>query len=142
LVIDIMDTQKKNLMDKNYGLVIDIMDTQKKNLMDKNYGGTMRLGVYPCVLKNGTISRKAYGTRKILERHRHRYEFSNEFRALFENKGLVLAGTSPDETLVEIVELPLDKHPFFVGVQFHPEFKSRPLNPHPLFKAFIKASLK
>lgn len=123
-------------------LVIDIMDNQKKNLMDKNYGGTMRLGVYQCVLKNDTISRKAYGERKILERHRHRYEFNNEYKALFENKGLVLAGASPDESLVEIIELSAEKHPFFVGVQFHPEFKSRPLNPHPLFKAFIKASLK
>ena len=141
-VCSIKNANTREIDTNGKSLVIDIMDTQKKNLMDKNYGGTMRLGVYPCVLKNGTISRKAYGTRKILERHRHRYEFSNEFRALFENKGLVLAGTSPDETLVEIVELPLDKHPFFVGVQFHPEFKSRPLNPHPLFKAFIKASLK
>jgi len=141
-VCSIKNANTREIDTNGKSLVIDIMDTQKKNLMDKNYGGTMRLGVYPCVLKNGTISRRAYGGRKILERHRHRYEFSNEFRALFENKGLILAGTSPDETLVEIVELPVDKHPFFVGVQFHPEFKSRPLNPHPLFKAFIKASLK
>jgi len=141
-ICGIKNANTREIDEKGKSLVIDIMDTQKKNLMDKNYGGTMRLGVYPCVLKNGTISRKAYGSRKILERHRHRYEFSNEFRALFENKGLVLAGTSPDETLVEIIELPLDKHPFFVGTQFHPEFKSRPLDPHPLFKAFIKAGLK
>ncbi len=141
-VCGIKKANTREIDENGKNLVIDIMDNQKKNLMDKNYGGTMRLGVYPCVLKNDTISRRAYGGRKILERHRHRYEFNNEFKALFENKGLVLAGTSPDESLVEIIELPAEKHPFFVGIQFHPEFKSRPLNPHPLFKAFIKASLK
>jgi CTP synthase len=122
-------------------LVIDVMDSQRKNLMDKNYGGTMRLGACPCLLKSKTIARDAYGSKKISERHRHRYEFNNEFRGQLASKGLVIAGTSPDSSLVEIIELPQGKHPFFVGVQFHPEFKSRPLVPHPLFKAFIKAVL-
>jgi CTP synthase len=100
----------------------------------------MRLGSYPCVLSAKTHSRKAYGRREIDERHRHRYEFNNAYRETLEKAGLTLAGTSPDGKLVEIVEI--KNHPFFVGVQFHPEFKSRPLRPHPLFNAFIKAALK
>lgn len=122
--------------------VIHIMPDQKEKVKDNKYGGTMRLGAYPCVLSAGSISRGAYGKRNISERHRHRYEFNNDYRELFEEKGLVMAGTSPDKKLVEIVELPKKEHPFFVGVQFHPEFKSRPLDPHPLFKEFIKAAIK
>lgn len=120
--------------------VIHIMEDQKQKLSDKKMGGTMRLGAYPCVLADSSISKKAYGTTVISERHRHRYEFNNAYREQLTKKGLVLAGTSPDGKLVEIVEL--KKHPFFVGVQFHPEFKSRPLSPHPLFVAFIKAAIK
>jgi CTP synthase len=120
-------------------LVIHIMQEQKRHILEKKYGGTMRLGSYPCVLKNGTISRSAYDTQKIEERHRHRYEFNNDYRKQFKDNGLVIAGTSPDDKLVEIVELDKKTHPFFVGVQFHPEFKSRPLKPHPLFREFIKA---
>jgi CTP synthase len=102
-------------------------------------GGTMRLGAYPCILAENTRSLAAYGTREISERHRHRYEFNNTYRDMFVDNGLVLAGTSPDSRLVEIVEIP--EHPWFVGVQFHPELKSRPLAPHPLFRDFIKAAV-
>ena len=103
-------------------------------------GGTMRLGAYPCVLKEGTRAFKAYGTKEISERHRHRYEFNNDYRELLCCKGLEISGTSPDGELVEIVEL--KDHPWFVGCQFHPEFKSKPIEPHPLFKGFIEAALK
>ncbi|MDD5043081.1 MAG: CTP synthase [Patescibacteria group bacterium] len=122
--------------------VIHIMPDQAEKIKDKRYGGTMRLGAYPCFLAPGSISREAYDKRQIFERHRHRYEFNNDYRGLFQKKGLVLAGTSPDNKLVEIVELSKKDHPFFVGVQFHPEFKSRPLRPHPLFREFIKAAIK
>ncbi len=122
--------------------VIHIMPDQESKIKDKKYGGTMRLGAYPCVLVPHTISRMAYGKRNISERHRHRYEFNNDYRQILEENGLVIAGTSPNNKLVEIVELPKDKHPFFVGVQFHPEFKSRPLDPHPLFREFIKSAIK
>ena len=100
----------------------------------------MRLGAWPCVIKEGTKAFEAYGSKKISERHRHRYEFNNKYRKQFEAKGFVFSGTSPDGHLVEIIELA--DHPFFVGVQFHPEFQSRPLNPGPLFREFVKASLK
>ncbi|MBI5766141.1 CTP synthase, partial [Candidatus Falkowbacteria bacterium] len=121
--------------------VIHIMPEQAEKLAKKQYGNTMRLGAYPCVLKKGTLSRALYGKNKIFERHRHRYEFNNDFRDLMQKNGLVIAGASPDNKLVEIVELPREKHPFFVGVQFHPEFKSRPLLPHPLFLGLIKAAI-
>ena len=102
-------------------------------------GGTMRLGKYPCVLAEGTLARAAYGTADISERHRHRYEFNNQFRQELQDAGLRLAGLSPDGHLVEIVEEPANT--WFVGVQFHPEFKSRPNRPHPLFVGFVQASL-
>ncbi|OGE87603.1 MAG: CTP synthase [Candidatus Doudnabacteria bacterium RIFCSPLOWO2_02_FULL_49_13] len=120
--------------------VIHIMPDQEKKLLKKEYGGTMRLGAWDCVLKPGSIAEKAYGARKISERHRHRYEFNNKYRKQFEAAGMIFSGTTPDGHLVEIVELA--DHPFFLGVQFHPEFKSRPLNPGPLFCEFIKASIK
>ena len=116
--------------------VIDIMPDQK----GVDMGGTMRLGLYPCKLDESSISRKVYGEELIYERHRHRYEFNNTYRELLSEKGLKFAGLSPDGKLVEIVELPRDVHPFFVGVQFHPEFKSRPNRPHPLFTEFIRTS--
>lgn len=120
--------------------VIDIMDSQK-DITEK--GGTMRLGAYPCVLQNGTLVKKIYGNAELIhERHRHRWEFNNDFREVLSQKGLVIAGLSPDEKLVEIVELPQDVHPWFVGVQFHPEFKSRPNHAQVLFKDFIRASLE
>ncbi len=117
--------------------VIDIMPEQK-DISDK--GGTMRLGLYPCVLKEDSISRKNYDQEIIYERHRHRYEFNNEYRSAFESAGMSLAGISPDSKLVEIVEIP--NHKWYVGVQFHPEFKSRPNRPHPLFVDFVKHTLK
>ena len=105
-------------------------------------GGTMRLGAYPCKLYPGTLAEKAYGTESISERHRHRYEVNNELRDELFSHGLVLGGTLPNGKLVEMVELPTDVHPWYLGAQFHPELKSRPTNPHPLFKAFIAAALK
>jgi len=103
-------------------------------------GGTMRLGAYPCVLKEGTHALKAYGAKEISERHRHRYEFNNAYRGILTRHGLRISGLSPDEELVEIIEI--ENHPWFLGCQFHPEFKSRPTDPHPLFRAFIEAALR
>ncbi len=122
-------------------LVIDIMPEQKELMKNKNYGGTMRLGTYPAILKKGTIARKAYGVMEIEERHRHRYEVNPEYIAKLQDAGLVFSGTSPDHRLMEIAELPKGEHPFFVGVQFHPEFQARPLSPHPIFTEFIKAAI-
>ncbi|KKQ80564.1 MAG: CTP synthetase [Parcubacteria group bacterium GW2011_GWC2_38_7] len=125
---------------KSKDQVIHTMLDQIEKIQKKDYGATMRLGSYPCVLKKESKSYKLYKTAKISERHRHRYEVNNAYRAQLENKGLLLAGTSPDNTLVEVIELP--KHPFFIATQFHPEFQSRPLTGHPLFNGFIAASLK
>jgi CTP synthase len=108
---------------------------------ERDMGGTMRLGAYPALLGGGTIVAAAYGTREVSERHRHRYEVNNAYRARLEEAGLVFGGTSPDGTLVEFVELPVETHPFFVGTQAHPELKSRPTRPHPLFAAFVRAAL-
>jgi len=115
--------------------VIHLMEEQKKVI---NMGGTMRLGSWPCRLKPGSRAYQAYGELEIDERHRHRYEVNNDYRTHFEDVGVVFSGLSPDGQLVEIMELPA--HPFFIGVQFHPELKSRPRRPHPLFKAFVKAA--
>ncbi|MBU0646413.1 CTP synthase [Patescibacteria group bacterium] len=121
-------------------LVIHIMPDQQKKMLKQEYGGTMRLGAWPCKLAKGTKSLEAYGQANIKERHRHRYEFNNDYKDQLEKAGLKIAGTTPDGKLVEIVEIP--DHPFFVGVQFHPEFQSTPFAPHPLFKAFIEAAGK
>jgi CTP synthase len=117
--------------------VVALMDEQRKVVAK---GGSMRLGAYPCVLVEGTRAFEAYGTAEISERHRHRYEVNNEYRQELADKGLVLSGLSPDQKLVEMVEL--KDHPYFVGCQFHPEFKSRPMAPHPLFRRFIRAALE
>jgi CTP synthase len=117
--------------------VIHLMETQRG--IEKK-GGTMRLGTYPCVLQENSLAFKLYGRKKISERHRHRYEFNNDYRGLFGDHGMILSGMSPDGTLVEIVEL--KDHPWFVGCQFHPEFRSRPMDCHPVFKGFIKAALQ
>jgi len=117
--------------------VIALMADQKDV---QNKGGTMRLGNYPCVITKGTKTAAAYGQKQILERHRHRWEVNNDYRERLEAAGLVIAGLSPDGRLVEIIEI--DKHPFFVASQFHPEFKSRPSRPHPLFNGFIQAAYK
>lgn len=122
--------------------VIDIMPEQKKNLEDSNYGATMRLGGYPALIKKGTIAYKAYGKRKISERHRHRWEVNPEYIQQLEKGGLVFSGKSPNKKLMEITEIPQMEHPFFVGTQFHPELQSSPLNAHPLFVEFIKAAIK
>lgn len=122
--------------------VIDIMPEQKKNLEDKNYGATMRLGAYPAFLTKGTIAYKAYGKKEISERHRHRWEVNPDYIKMIEESGMIFSGKSQDSRLMEIVELPVDKHPFFLAVQFHPEFKSTPLSSHPLFFAFINATKK
>ncbi len=117
--------------------VIHLMEEQKA--IDTK-GGTMRLGSYPCVLQNETLAAKLYGREKISERHRHRYEFNNNYRAEFGARGMVLSGLSPDSALVEIIEL--RGHPWFLGCQFHPEFKSRPMDSHPLFRGFVEAALQ
>jgi CTP synthase len=114
--------------------------TVQKRDMSSDKGGTMRLGAYPCVLKEDTIALDAYGEKEISERHRHRYEFNNKFKETLEKNGLVISGTSPDKELVETVEV--KDHPWFFACQFHPEFKSRPLAPHPVFSSFIAAAYK
>lgn len=119
--------------------VIDLMPEQ---IDVEDLGGTMRLGLYPCKVYPDTLTSKAYNAELIYERHRHRYEFNNAFREKIVGKGLVLGGTLPNGRLVEIVELPESEHPWFLGAQFHPEFKSRPTNPHPLFREFVGAAVK
>jgi CTP synthase len=118
-------------------MVIDLMPDQRGV---RNKGATMRLGAYPCVLAPGSLAADAYGASEINERHRHRYEFANDYRSPLVDAGLVLSGMSPDKRLVEMVEL--RDHPFFIGCQFHPEFKSRPAAPHPLFARFVRAALE
>jgi CTP synthase len=125
------------LMERWYNPRTGAMEERSK---DSQMGGTMRLGAYPCRLKEGTQAYRAYGVREISERHRHRYEFNNRFRDILTSAGLEISGLSPDGELVEIVEL--KDHPWFLGCQFHPEFKSRPIEPHPLFKSFIEASIR
>ncbi|NCD01094.1 CTP synthase [bacterium] len=124
--------------------VIHFMPEQAKLIKEKGYGGTIRLGAWPCKLKEGSNLEKAYSKfskKKIIqERHRHRYEFNNEYREVLEKNGLTISGTSPDNKIVEAIEI--KDHPFFIGVQFHPEYISRPLDPHPLFVEFVKKSIK
>jgi len=120
--------------------VIHIMPDQEKKMLQQDYGATMRLGVWTCKLTENTKSHEAYGKQLIQERHRHRFEFNNQFKEKLEKAGLVIAGTTPDDQLVEIIEIA--DHPWFVGVQFHPEFTSRPLQAHPLFREFIAAAKK
>ncbi|HFE63181.1 MAG TPA: CTP synthase, partial [Caldithrix sp.] len=117
--------------------VIHIMESQKSV---KEMGGTMRLGVYPCVIKENSLASRVYRKERIYERHRHRYEINNEYRECLEKNGMVMSGLSPDGLLVEMIEL--KDHPYFIGCQFHPELKSRLTDPHPLFVNFIKAALK
>ncbi|HEY5172655.1 MAG TPA: CTP synthase [Acidimicrobiia bacterium] len=119
--------------------VIDLMDEQKAVV---DMGGTMRLGAYPAKLAPGSRIREIYGEEVVYERHRHRYELNNRYRQVLEDHGMVLSGTSPDDLLVEFIEFPKSKHPFFVATQAHPEFKSRPNRPHPLFAAFVRSALE
>lgn len=123
-------------------LVIDIMETQKDKIDGGRLGGTMRLGAYMAYIRKDTIAREAYGAEHVSERHRHRYEVNTKYIPEIEKAGLIFSGKSPDSTLMEIAELPRSVHPFFVATQFHPELKSRPLAPHPLFVAFADAALK
>ena len=136
-VLGYQDANSNEFNESSTHKVIDFMPDQNDE-MDK--GGTMRLGAYPCVIKAGTLLEKCYGENLIQERHRHRYEFNNEFRDEFEKAGMVISGTSPDSRLVEAVENP--SCDFFVGVQYHPEFKSRPDRPHPLFREFVCTCVK
>jgi len=122
--------------------VITTMTDQVDKIKNKNYGASMRLGAYRAILKDGSIARASYGKQEISERHRHRYEVNPKYIAALEEAGLVFSGKSPDGVLMEIAELPKRVHPFFLGTQFHPEFKSRPLSPHPLFTAFVRAIIK
>jgi len=119
--------------------IIDVMPEQKDLIEKKNYGATMRLGAYDCKLNNGSVSKKSYNKSIVSERHRHRYELNNDYREILEKNGLRVAGVNPDRDLVEIIEIP--DHPFFVATQFHPEYKSRPLDSHPLYKKFIENCL-
>ncbi|MFH0856876.1 MAG: CTP synthase [bacterium] len=140
------DANSTELNPKTKYPVISTMKDQMKNIKEKNYGGTMRLGACPCEIKEGTLAHKAYfknsssgkGNNIISERHRHRYEFNNEYLEILEKSGLSVTGINPERNLAEIVEV--KDHPWMLGVQFHPEFKSRPLSPHPLFRDFIKAT--
>jgi CTP synthase len=141
-VIGWKDASTAEINTKSSHVVIDIMPDQKKILESGNYGATMRLGAYTAKLKPGTLVSKAYGAKEVSERHRHRYEVNPKYIDEIEKVGLVFSGSSPDGILMEFAELPVSAHPFFVGTQAHPEFKARPLHPHPLFTAFISACLK
>ncbi len=135
-VLGLVDANSAELEETSKNPVIHIMEEQKG--IDKK-GGTMRLGVYPCIIKEGTLASKVYGTKEISERHRHRYEFNNDYRERLEKAGLKISGTSPNGLLVEMVEI--EDHPYFIAGQFHPELKSRPNKPAPLFVGLIKACL-
>ena len=135
-VLGLKDAHSREMNPATNSPVIDLLEAQK-NI--SHMGGTMRLGAYPCRTEEGTLARKIYGVEDVQERHRHRYEFNNEYTKQFTQAGMVFSGINPDAGLVEIIELP--SHPFFIGVQFHPEYKSTVENPHPLFVSFIKAVL-
>jgi CTP synthase len=136
-VIGLSDAHSREMNPATGNPVIDLLETQK-NIV--NMGGTMRLGSYACRLEDGTLARKMYGKSEIQERHRHRFEFNNEYKSRFTDAGMVLSGINPVAGLVEIVELP--NHPWFIGVQFHPEYKSTVVKPHPLFLGFVKAAME
>lgn len=140
-ILGMKDANTSEVNPNSKNLVIDLMPEQKEKIANKNYGATMRLGTYPAQLKKGSIAEGAYGREMIEERHRHRYEVNGEYIEEMEKSGLVFSGTSPDRRLMEIAELPKSEHPFFLGTQYHPEFLAHPLNPHPLFTAFIKACI-
>ena len=139
-VVGLKEANSMEIDPKTKTPIIHINPMQVRNVVEKNYGATMRLGSYDCKLSAGTKSAKAYGKNIVSERHRHRYEFNNDYRQQLVDAGLVIAGLNPEQDLVEIVEL--KDHPFFVGVQFHPEFQSYPEHPHPLFKVFVSAAKK
>lgn len=134
-VLDHEDANSTEFDPSTSAAVIDLM-IEQRSISDM--GGTMRLGLYPCVLQKGTKAAAAYGVEQVEERHRHRFEFNNAYRSEFERAGMVFSGLSPDGKLVEIAELA--GHPYMVGSQFHPEFLSRPMKPHPLFVGLLKAA--
>ncbi|OGJ22389.1 MAG: CTP synthase [Candidatus Pacebacteria bacterium RIFCSPHIGHO2_01_FULL_46_10] len=136
------DAQSQEVDPHSQHLVVHMIPAQKRILENRAYGGTMRLGAWECKLKPGTLAHSVYGKDLISERHRHRYEFNDEYAEELEKAGLVISGRSVKENLVEMVELPPSMHPFFIGTQGHPEYKSRPLKPHPMFVAFVEASKK
>ena len=138
-VLKLKDVNSEEFDEKCKNPVIHIMEDQK---IVKKKGGTMRLGAYPCTIKKNSYTYKIYGSENISERHRHRFEFNNAYREELEKNGLKIVGISPDNMLVEIVEIPEKEHPFFVGGQFHPEFKSRPDRVAPLFRELIKKAKK
>jgi CTP synthase len=139
-VAKLKDANTTEVNSKTKYPIIHIMPEQEKKLLNKEYGATMRLGAWDCQIKPNTKAYKAYGQKIISERHRHRFEFNNDYREILEKAGLIISGTTPDGQLVEIIEI--KDHPFFVASQFHPEFKSRPNNPAPLFNDFVKALKK
>ncbi|MCX6753100.1 MAG: CTP synthase [Candidatus Nomurabacteria bacterium] len=141
-VLGLKDANTAEVNPNSKNMVVDVMESQKELLKKNSYGGSMRLGDYKAVLGKGTIAENAYGKKEIIERHRHRYEVNNAYVESLEKKGLVFSGKSPNGNLMEIAELPKSVHPFFLATQFHPEFLARPLTPHPLFTAFIKACIK
>jgi CTP synthase len=134
-VLGLKDAHSTEMQPDTSTPVIDLMEEQKKITAK---GGTMRLGVYPCTIKEGTLANRIYGTTEIRERHRHRWEFNNGYLQQFEKAGMIASGKNPESGLVEIVEL--KDHPFFIGVQYHPELKSTVENPQPVFVHFIKAA--
>jgi CTP synthase len=140
-ILHLKDANTREVNPSSKNIVIDVMESQKEHLKKSSYGGSMRLGGYKAVLRDGTIAHEVYGKKEIIERHRHRYEVNPAFIADLEAKGLIFSGRSPEGHLMEIAELPPKEHPFFLGTQFHPEFLARPLSPHPLFTAFIKACI-
>ena len=135
-VLGLKDANSQEFNPKSGNLIVHFLPGQSE---EREKGGTLRLGSYPCVLKKGTLAYRIYKQNLIYERHRHRYEFNNKYRLAFEKAGLIISGDSPKHDLMEIVEV--KNHPFMIGSQFHPEFKSRPLRPHPLFREFIKAAI-
>lgn len=149
-VLNLRDANSTEVNPATTNPVIHIMPDQLEYIKSKKYGGTIRLGEWPCKLKPGSILSESYKKQEpeivkngvVMERHRHRYEVNNDYKSKLEKAGLVISGTSPDGKLVEAIELPRDTHPFFLGTQYHPEYKSRPLHPHPLFSEFIKAANK
>ncbi|MDD3475200.1 MAG: CTP synthase [Candidatus Dojkabacteria bacterium] len=150
-VLNLSDANSEEVNSKTKDPVIHLMEDQKKNLKNSNYGGTIRLGAWPCKVQKGSLLEEMYTKYSndlykdmpiVDERHRHRYEFNNDYRKQFEDAGLILSGKSPDDRLIEAVELSKSVHPFFIGTQYHPELKTRFLEPHPLFMGFVKACVK
>lgn len=141
-VLKLKDAHTIEINPKTKDPVINMMQDQKGHIEKGRYGATMRLGAYPAKLEKGSIAEKAYNARSISERHRHRFEVNSDYVEMIENSGLMFSGKSPSGELMEIAELPRSAHPFFLGTQFHPEFKARPMKPHPLFTEFMKSAKK